>query len=86
MTDQLITEFSREAMKVAKGTVLMRQGEVGNSAYFVIEGRLLVEQEVNGCFHPVAEIGAKDIVGELAILDDAPRSATVTAIENSLIL
>ncbi len=84
--DQVFSEIEKEAVRAPKGTVLMRQGEVGRSAYFVVQGRLLVEREMNGENYVVAEIGARDIVGEMAILDDSPRSATVTVIEDALLV
>lgn len=64
----------------------MREGEIGQCAYFVVQGRLLVEKNIDGENVPIAEIGPRDMVGEFAILDDAPRSATVTAMENSVLL
>lgn len=86
MVDQIFSEISRESVRAAKGTVLMRQGEVGRSAYFVVEGRLIVEKEVNGENYVIGEIGPRDIVGEMAILDDSPRSATVTVAEDALLV
>ncbi len=69
-----------------KGTILMTEGEIGQCAYFVVKGRLLVEKELEGKKTVLGETGAKDIVGELAILDDAPRSATVTAIDDCVLI
>jgi len=86
MGDISLSDFSREAVQAVKGTVLMRQGELGRCAYFVVQGRLLVEKEVENDRIAIAEIGPNDIVGELAILDDAPRSATVTVLEDSLLI
>lgn len=64
----------------------MRQDEIGKCAYFVVEGRLIVEREENGSSMILAEIGPRDLVGELAILDDAPRSATVIVAEDALLI
>ena len=64
----------------------MREGEVGQCAYFVVQGRLLVEKEIDGESVPIAEIGPRDMVGEMAILDDAPRSASVIAMEDSILI
>lgn len=81
-----MSELSREVIRAGKGTVLMRQGELGNCAYFVVQGRLIVEREEGEQRIFIAEIGSRDLVGELAILDDAPRSATVTVIEDALLI
>jgi len=86
MGDSFLGDLSREAVRVDKGTVIMREGEMGQCAYFVVHGRLLVEKNIDGENVPIAEIEPRDIVGELAILDDAPRSATVTAMEDSLLV
>lgn len=86
MGDSFLGDLSREAVRVDKGTVIMREGEMGQCAYFVVHGRLLVEKNIDGESVPIAEIEPRDIVGELAILDDAPRSATVTAMEDSLLV
>ena len=78
--------LSNEMIKVPKGTVLMREGEIGRSAYLVLEGRLLVERMIDGENVIIAEIMPRDLVGEMAILDNEPRSATVTALEDSLLI
>ncbi len=85
MGNPIFYHFSKEAVSVPQGSVIMREGEIGQCAYFVVQGRLLVEKEIAGENIPIAEIGPRDMVGELAILDDAPRSATVTALENSVL-
>ncbi|MEW6238771.1 MAG: Crp/Fnr family transcriptional regulator [Candidatus Omnitrophota bacterium] len=86
MSPQRVHGIGREVFRVGKGAVLMREGETGKCAYFVLEGRLLVERDFGGKKEIVAEIGVNDIVGELAILDDEPRSATVIAAEDSTLL
>ena len=56
------------------GYVLMRQGEIGDTLYAVESG--VLEVRVDGTFRRNLGPGAR--VGELALLYDAPRSATVT--------
>lgn len=65
-----------EEVTAAPGAVLMEQGDVGTEAYVVCAGRASVL--VNGRL--VAEIGPGSAVGEMALLDKHPRSATVKAI------
>ncbi|MBZ0258399.1 cyclic nucleotide-binding domain-containing protein [bacterium] len=86
MPDMGFGDLSRDVVRAGKGTVLMRQGEMGKCAYFVVEGRLMVETDISGQSTIIAEIGARDLVGELAILDDHPRSATVIVAEDSLLI
>lgn len=85
MTNTL-QELAKETLQLQKGAVLMTEGEIGQCAYFVVKGRLLVEKMLEGKKIVLGEIGTKDIVGELAILDDAPRSATVTAIDDCVLI
>ena len=57
------------------GTVLMEEGRVGRESFFVVEGWAAVSRggEV------IAAIGPGEFVGEMALLDNEPRSATVVA-------
>ena len=58
---------------VAAGTVIMEQGHRGVDAFVILKGTFVVRR--NG--RKVAQLSAGDIVGELALLDDGLRSATV---------
>ena len=66
---------------VAAGTVLMREGDVGREVAFIVEGTATVA--VRG--RCVARLGPGDVAGELALLEHAPRTATVVA-ETDLVL
>ena len=57
------------------GATLFRQGETGDVMFAVVEGE--VELTRNGAVVDV--IGPGGIIGELALIDPAPRSATATA-------
>ena len=57
------------------GWTLTREGQVGQQAFIIVEGTAAVS--ING--ERVATLGAGDAVGEMALLDASPRSATVTA-------
>ncbi len=60
---------------VPEGTVLVREGTVARASYVIVDGR--AEVAIGGT--PVAAVGPGDHVGEMALLDGQPRSATVTA-------
>lgn len=84
--DPFLSELANDIIQVKKGVVIMKEGEVGRCAYFLIKGKLVVEKQIGGESVVIAEVHPKDLVGELAILDDAPRSATVTTIEDSVLV
>ncbi len=66
----------------ATGEMIMRQGDTSDALHVITRGRVRVEREQPGDTPLVlAELGAGDVVGEMGLLDSAPRSATVTAIE-----
>src|SRR5512145_696714 len=69
--------FASERTMFAGGETLFRQGDAGDAAYIIIEGE--AEVLVNTPDGPiaVATLGRNDFVGEIAILCDIPRTATV---------
>jgi CRP-like cAMP-binding protein len=63
----------------ARGTVLMRQGEMGASMFAIVSGVAEVSVHVAGGKESVAKLGPGDIVGEISLMTGAYRNATVTA-------
>jgi CRP/FNR family cyclic AMP-dependent transcriptional regulator len=71
------------------GEYLMRQGESGIGLFIILEGKVRVEKtDPGGRTVELAENGPGDILGEMAVFDGAPRSASVcaTAPTTSLVL
>lgn len=66
-----------EEIRFEPKDVLISEGEMGDSLYLIAAGRVRVEKHGK----LVTELGARECVGEMAILDSEPRSATVRAIE-----
>ena len=62
------------------GQKLCIQGEEGDAAYILISGKADVTIDSGKGTTKVADLKANDVVGELSILRDMPRSATVTAV------
>lgn len=71
--------FTSERLTFASGQNLFLQGEVGDSAYIIVEGTADVIVDAPEGPLTVAKVGKNDIVGEIAILCDVPRTATVRA-------
>jgi CRP-like cAMP-binding protein len=67
---------SPEFLEIRSGEVLLKEGDVGEEMYVLIEGTAKIEYR--GMFF--AEIGPGDFVGELAVIDGSPRLATTSAI------
>ncbi len=62
---------------------LMRQGEPSTSVHFILDGQVRVERQRRSDESPVqlAKLGSGEIVGEMGVMVDLPRSATVLAIK-----
>ncbi len=70
-----------------KNTVIITQGERSNSLYLVLEGRLKVyATDEEGRQTLLAFLNKGDFFGELSLLDDEPRSASVMTVTKSRLL
>ncbi|MEA2011772.1 MAG: cyclic nucleotide-binding domain-containing protein [Verrucomicrobiota bacterium] len=65
------------------GQFLMQEGDYAEEAYAILRGKLEVLQDRNGTPVSLAIIGDGDIVGEMSLLNNEPRSASVKAIEET---
>ena len=66
------------------GTVLMSQGDTGVGLYVIKNGRvrITIATDPDRAEEEVGIFGPGEVLGEMALLDDLPRSATVTAIDD----
>ncbi|MEM7225080.1 MAG: cyclic nucleotide-binding domain-containing protein [Pseudomonadota bacterium] len=71
--------FASERLAFKPGQVLFKQGDSGDAAYIVIDGEAEVIAETPAGPVSVATLGRNDIIGEIAILCDVPRTATIKA-------
>ncbi len=70
--------------EIKKGTVVFAEGNFSDTACIIEEGTFEVTKKTeNGADKVIGVLKRNDIFGEMGILDGLPRSATVTALENS---
>lgn len=71
--------FTSERLAYEPGQTLCRQGDAGDAAYVIIDGEADVLVDTPNGPLKVAHLAKNAIVGEIAILCDMPRTATVRA-------
>jgi len=72
--------FTSERIGFEPGQLIFKQGDMGDAAYIIIEGEAEVLVDTAGGPTQVATLGKNAFVGEIAILCDVPRTATVRAV------
>ncbi len=78
---------SSKVIDVPQGTVILRRGEVGDAAYFILSGRLAAGiTSGGGDYHSLDAMTVGDFFGEIAALTGATRTADVVAAEPSKVL
>ncbi len=68
------------------GDVLFREGEEGDDAYIVETGTVEISLDLPSGKKVIATLGKGEIIGEMSLIADAPRSATAIAAEESELL
>ena len=66
-----------DTVDLPAGQTLMRQGATGNEMFVIASGSVSVDRNGN----EVATLGPGEVVGEMALLSEGPRLATVTTLE-----
>ncbi len=64
---------------VPAGTTVIREQEIGSTLYVILDGKVRVHRDSR----TIAELGERDVFGELSVLDPEPRSASVEALEDT---
>jgi NTE family protein len=76
-----------EWIRVAAGESVLREGDPSGCMYFVAHGRLgILQRQPSGADRFVRQVGAGQPIGELGLLLDQPRSASATALRDSLLI
>jgi CRP-like cAMP-binding protein len=67
------------------GEVIIQENDLGETAYVITQGQVEVSKELNGQKVHLAYLGAGETFGEMSMIDEKPRSATVTAVTETLV-
>src|ERR1051325_3624870 len=68
-----------EPVSLHEGEILIMQGELGDSAYVVISGEFEIQKQTGQSLIKIDVRNPGDVVGEMALLSQSPRNATVLA-------
>jgi CRP-like cAMP-binding protein len=71
--------FTSERVTYEPGQELCHQGDIGDAAYLVISGEANILVDTPAGPLKIAEVSKNALVGEIAIINDVPRTATVQA-------
>src|SRR5580765_935926 len=72
--------FSADRLTYAAGQVIFNAGDVGDSAYVIIDGTVEISVPTPSGPIVINEMGKNDLLGEIAIVGEVPRTATAKAI------
>ncbi|MFT4727398.1 MAG: CRP/FNR family cyclic AMP-dependent transcriptional regulator [Granulosicoccus sp.] len=89
LTDVQLTELADQAreIKFRKHAILMTEGDIGESMYVISTGSVKVYvSDDEGRELVLYEQGSGAVIGDIALLDDEPRSASVSTLEASTAL
>jgi CRP/FNR family transcriptional regulator, cyclic AMP receptor protein len=80
MSDPLFARFGKE---FRAGEVLFREGDRGDVMFVVQSGLVRITKTVGSQERPLATLGRGEFIGEMAILNEKPRTATATVVEDA---
>ena len=88
MKDAQLERFVQfmEVQSVRQWTEIVKQGEVGDAMYLVLEGELRVRLMIGGKETILVTLGTGEFFGEMSLFDHGPRSADVVANKDSVLL
>ena len=82
----ILAESLRER-PLRRGQILLREGDTGDEMFLVRSGSLVISKGVTGRVEQVlARVGPGDFFGEMALFDRSPRSATIQADSDTMLL
>ncbi len=84
LSSSQIDDISRrlKPARFRQGEMIIREGEPGEEMFFIESGRVQVIRGHGPAAHVLDEMGAGELFGEMALLTDSPRSATILALSD----
>jgi CRP/FNR family cyclic AMP-dependent transcriptional regulator len=83
MDEQLFQRFGKT---FPRGTVLFREGDPGRQMFVVQSGRVAISKRAGEVEKILTTLGAGEFFGEMSILNNKPRSATATCVDDARLL
>ena len=78
---------SMDTVKIAKGSILFKEGDDGEHLYVIIDGKLkLGTASGDGRENLLSILGPGEMFGELSLFDPGPRTSTATAVTDAKLL
>ena len=78
-TEMTNAEIRKATVGFGDGMTIFRQGEGSDRFYIIRSGQVVLTREVNGATQEIGKAGPGEVVGEMGVLQNLPRSATATA-------
>jgi CRP/FNR family cyclic AMP-dependent transcriptional regulator len=75
--------FARFGKRIPAGTVLFSEGDKGEEMYIIQSGKVKISKKIRGVEKTLATLDKGEFFGEMAILNDKPRSASAETLEDS---
>ena len=82
MSDIQAQLYSRFGKKIHANTVLFHEGDRGEDMYIIQSGKVKISKRIRGVEKTLATLEKGEFFGEMAILNDKPRSATAETIDD----
>jgi EAL domain-containing protein (putative c-di-GMP-specific phosphodiesterase class I) len=75
-----------QRLHLVAGDVVFEEGDPPTSAYLIESGRIEIVTERDGAPMVLSVLGPGDLLGEMAVIDDAPRTATARALGDAVLI
>lgn len=72
--------YQKFGRTVRPGEIVFSEGDTGDQMFIIQEGRVKITKSFSGREHVLSTLGKGDFFGEMAIVNNVPRTATVTAV------